>query len=491
MAVKTVFPPEAIDVALDRLFPQPDKYLHDPVGWVADKTQEFLWSKQVEIMESVRDNRYTAVKACHGPGKSFTAARAACWWLDSHDFGSAFVVTSAPSWSQVEAILWREIKRAHRKGDLRGRITMECHWYMGTGKRDEELIAMGRKPADYDEQAFQGIHARYVLIILDEACGIPYQLWQAVLTLMTNPYARVLAIGNPDDAGSHFATICKPGTSWNVISIPVWDTPNFTGEEVPDDLRMDLPSPEWVAEREKDWGRGSNYWRSKVDAEFPDVSDEFLISPAMIKKAHDLSLPGFETGRYGIDLAREGAAKSSVYRQRGGQVRHIDTWGQMDTMRSAGRIGGILSSHFPLRIPANADAIGVGAGIVDRLREQGFEVIPFEGSARALRFNKFRNRRAEVYWGFREMIDGGLIDLDPEDTDLSRQLQDIKFWIDSSQRIVIESKEEMKRRGVASPDRADAAVLSTVSIGLTAEQIVGDLGPAEEPLAEDLMERVM
>jgi hypothetical protein len=84
--------------------------------------------------------------------------------------------------------------------------------YMGEGHSNEELIAMGRKPADYDETAFQGLHARYILILFDEACGIPEQLWVAALTLMTNENARFLAIGNPDDPGSRFARV-RAGTS--------------------------------------------------------------------------------------------------------------------------------------------------------------------------------------------------------------------------------------------------------------------------------------
>jgi len=489
--IDAVFPKGAIDVALERLFPSPDPHTNDPVGWVNDKLHEFIWSKQREILESVRDNRYTAVKSCHGPGKSYTAARAVCWWLDIHELGSAFAVTTAPSWPQVEAILWREINRAHRKGELNGRITRECHWYMGEGRSNEELIAMGRKPADYDEEAFQGIHARYVLIVIDEACAVPPALVNAAKTLMTNPYARILAIGNPDDPASWFADACKPGSGWNTIKISAWDTPHFTGEKVPDELLLDLVSPEWVDERRDDWGEGSNIWQSKVEAEFPDVSDEYLISPAFLQKAYDTNIPGFEFGRYGIDIARMGEDKTAIYRNRGGHIRFVDSWGQTDTMRTAGKIGLILQGHYPRRVPATVDAIGVGAGVADRLRERGFEISAFEGSARAFRYNKFKNRRAEIFWGFRQQMEAGLIDLDPEDTKLAAELQNIKYWIDSSQRIVIESKEEMRKRGFPSPDRADAAVYSTASLNLTAEQIIANEMTGEGPLADDLMEKVM
>jgi hypothetical protein len=105
----------------------------------------------------------------------------------------AFVVTTAPTTAQVEAILWRYIGGAHRTGILPGRVTLDAKWYIG-----QELVAYGRKPADYDQAAFQGIHARYVLVIIDEAGGVPKSIFDAVDALATNVHARVVAVGNPD-----------------------------------------------------------------------------------------------------------------------------------------------------------------------------------------------------------------------------------------------------------------------------------------------------
>jgi hypothetical protein len=117
------------------------------------------------------------------------------------------VVTTAPTTPQVEAILWRYMGNAHKKAGLPRRITLDAKWYIGN-----ELVAYGRKPADYDPAAFQGIHARYVLVIIDEAGGVPKSIFDAVDALATNIDARVVAVGNPDDPASHFATICKPGS---------------------------------------------------------------------------------------------------------------------------------------------------------------------------------------------------------------------------------------------------------------------------------------
>lgn len=470
-------PSGTADAAMRFMFPEPDPYGHSPAEWIRDRLGEFVWSGQEEICQSVVENKYTAVKACHGPGKSFIAARIGCWWLNIHKLGDAFLVTTAPSWPQVSAILWREMRRAHRVGKLPGRITLECQWHMGEGKSSEELIGMGRKPADYDENAFQGLHARFILVILDEACGIPISLWTAVKSLVTNDNARVLAIGNPDDPGSEFANICKPSSGWNVITIPAFDTPNFTGEYVPDEVAENLVTPAWVEERRRDWGEGSPLWQAKILAEFPDVSDEYLISPNMIQTGINTDLPGTEAGRYGADIARFGDAKTVVYRNRGGQIRLEDAWGMADTMTTAGRLKNIATKHHRAStVPIVIDTTGVGGGVFDRLHEQNLDVISFVAAGRANRPDKFQNRRAELFWQFRIDLENGDIDLDPKDEDLHNQLMSIKWGTTSTGKIYIESKEDAKERGVPSPDKADAAVYSTFgSAQFIAQQVHGSL----------------
>lgn len=487
----SVLPPSIVDAALARLFPEPDPYADDPVKWVREKLGGFLWSKQVEILESVRDNMYTAVQSCHGPGKSYSASAAVAWWLACHKLGEAFAVTTAPSWPQVEAILWREMRRRHREGNLPGRITLDCQWHMGLegGKKggpDEELIAMGRKPADYDEDTFQGIHARYFMAVLDEACGIPDQLWNAVLSLATNENSRILAIGNPEDPNSRFATICKPNSGWNVIKISAFDTPAFTGEPVPDWLLESLVSKMWVADRTRDWGEGSPIWTAKVKGEFPDVSDDYLFPPGLLERAFQNELTGLDKGRFGVDLARYGDDRSVMYRNRGGQIRLAKWWSKKDTHESKLEIEAEMSRFGTKIIPATMDIIGLGAGPFDTLRAEGYEVAGFQGSERALDYKKFKNRRSEAYWGFRELMEQDLIDLDRNDEKLTAELTSIMWGVDSQGRIYVEPKEDIKERLGISPDSADAAVLSTISVGSLRE-----LAAMKNAVTGDLLRKVM
>lgn len=464
----------AIEPALNRIFPEPNPYINDPVLWVTDKLGGHVWSKQIDILNAIRDKRYVAVQSAHGTGKSYTASCAGAWFLDVHDLGSAFLITTAPSWAQVEKILWREIRRRHREGKLGGRITLDCEWHLGEpgakrGDSSEEIIAFGRKPADYDEHTFQGIHSRYFMAILDEACGIPEWLWDAVLSLATNENSRILAIGNPDDPNSRFAKVCQ---QWKhkedaaVIRISAFDSPNFTDEFVPVHVAESLVSKVWVDDRRDDWGEGSPIWTAKVEGIFPDISDEYLISPALLRKAYETNVPGLEKGRYGMDVARMGADKTVIYRNRGGQIRFTREWAKMDTEETADAAMVILGGHGTRPVPCTVDMIGVGAGVYDKLKRKKVEVAGYQGSERAFNNKQFVNRRTEIYWEFRQAMEDGLIDLDEDDTILAAQLGSIKWGLQpGTMRIQIETKEDLRDRGLPSPDRADAAVLSTVEVG--------------------------
>jgi hypothetical protein len=164
-----------------------------------------------------------------------------------------------------------------------------------------------------------------------------------------------------------------------------------------------------------------------------------------------------------VDIARYGVDHSVIYRNRDGVVRLTERWSKTDTMTSAGKIRNWMTSHGNNAPPATIDIIGVGAGVYDRLREQRLNVAAHQGSQAAANPAKFKNRRSEVWWTFRELMEAGLIDLDPADETLAAQLGSVKWSVDSAGRIFVETKEDMRERGLPSPDHADAAILSTVN----------------------------
>jgi hypothetical protein len=455
-------------------------------AWVEQRLGERLWSKQREIAASVRENRYTAVPSCHGAGKSHLASRLLLHWLNAHPIGEAFVVTAAPTQAQIEGVVWRYVQQGHAAAGLPGRVTTGNVPMLRTSTG--EMIAWGRKPADFADptmamQAFQGIHARYVLVILDEACGIPAWLWDATDTLVVNDHSRVVAIGNPDSPAARFEKVCRPGSGWNVIRIAAEDTPNFTGEEVSQEVAETLISKRWVGERERRWGRESALFTSKVLGRFPSVSDDTLIGADLIVAAQGRTLPEDEPRAVlACDVARLGGDRTVVYLNRCGRVRLLKEMPPQDTMRTTGDLVALKSDSGYAQRPLVLDIGGLGIGIYDRLVEQSVPVEGFSGAERAWRPDRFANRRAEVFWALRDAMMRGQIDLDPLDEELAAQLGALRWHRDSKGRIVIESKDEMRKRGLPSPDRADAVSMTFAR---------SEWQPVLVPTPEDELARVL
>lgn len=436
----------------------------DPVEWIRERLGGVVWSRQAEVARAVRDHPRVAVQAANSVSKSHGAARLAAWWVDSHPVGEAFVLTTAPTQRQVDVILWGELRRAHRAGGLPGEIGKSSQWTMG-----DDVVALGWKSADAanaDEAAaaFQGIHARFLLVIIDEAAGVPAWLWEAVESMAISEHSRVLAIGNPTDPESTFAEACAPDSGWHTISISAFDCPAFTGEDVPAEVAEQLANPSSVARMAKRWGENSGRYTARVLGQFPDDAEDALIARSWIRAAQgrDLATRLGSSGTQAWDVARLGGDESVGYENRGGVVRRIYRGQRQELMATTGAIVR-LRRDARGRPDVVVDVGGLGAGVVDRLREQGVAVVAFNGAERAVRPDRFVNRRAEVYWALREAFAAGEIDLDPADEELAVQLAAVRFFEDSRGRIQIESKDSMRRRGVPSPDRADAVSMSVAT----------------------------
>lgn len=450
-----------------------DTYLSHPVEWANDKLGMHVWSVQRRIMESVRDNRRTACYSCHRIGKSLVAAVIAHWWIDTHKPGEALVITSAHSSTQVKMALWREMGRIHEKGNLPGRMNQTEYWIpIGTDGR-EEMVAFGRKPQDGDTTAFHGTYAKYVLFIMDESCYVPQSLWDGAETLISNEYSRILAIGNPDDPNTEFARICSPGSGWNSIQVGYMDTPNFTGEDVPDKVKDLLIGPTWVEEKRKKWGEGSMLFVSKVLGQFPVSSSEGLIPIQWVKAAQERTLIPTGPNELGVDVGA-GHDKNIIAHRRGPVVRIVKRDSNPDTMQTLSNVLDIIEKTGAEK--AKIDNIGIGLGAVQRAAEMSKDqaikrdspdLYRRAGLIRGIDIREkaddtehFVNKKAEEYWRLRERFESGEIDIDPDDDELANQLVNIRM-IKSAGRIQIEPKDEMKRRlNGKSPDELESLMLA-------------------------------
>jgi hypothetical protein len=304
-------------------------------------------------------------------------------------------------------------------------------------------------------------------------------LWVAADSLATTEGSRMLAIGNPDDPASHFAEMCKPGSGWYVMHISAFDSPNFTGEEVPDRVRGMLTSKDWVEDKRRIWGEQSPLWQSKVLGQFPDVGDDTLIPPGWVRAAIDRweETEDGDSVELGCDIARFGSNATVIICKRGKRCHVHTVLHQRDLMYVCGAI--VQAIRETGATVCKLDDAGLGGGVTDRLKElvadnlfghHNVDIIPvnvgFAPSDRHSRESdergeseRFRNLRAELFWNLRELFERGEIAI-PEDNDLAGQLTNIKYGMTSRGQIEIERKEKMAERGVPSPDHADALMLA-------------------------------
>jgi len=441
-------------------------YRADPIAWVTDRCGEFAWSKQREIMRSLLDHRRVAVRSCHGVGKSHIASRVAAWWLDVHEPGDAFVVTSAPTYAQVRAILWRYIRQIHRRAGLVGRVN-QTEWLL-----DGELVGFGRKPADHDEAAFQGIHARRVLVILDEACGIPEQLWIAADALTTNDGCRILAIGNPDNPASHFRQVSDPTSTWHKIRISAADSPNLTGEPVPDELAELLISRNWVAEKAQEWGTDNPIYISKVDGEFPSQDPYAVVRAEDVAACRlDLETPRTPTELAPVELGVDvgGGGDLTVIRERRGLRAGREWTSSSDRPETLAPLV-IRAIEATGATTVKIDSIGIGWGLCGELRnrasrgEHRASIVEVNVATAASVPTKYANLRAQLWWEVGRLLSQDrawdLSGMDNADRTIAELLEP-RYDIDTTGRIRVESKDDIRERlHGRSPDHADALLLA-------------------------------
>jgi hypothetical protein len=466
----------------------PDRYMNDPANWVRETLAEEVWSKEDEVLASIVVNRRTAVQSCHGVGKSHTASRAAAWWLSAHPAGEAFVVSTAPTFPQVRAILWRYIRQAHRKGNLPGRVN-QTEWLFG-----DELVGYGRKPADHDEQAFQGIHARYVLVIIDEACGVPEALWIAADSLTTNEDCRILAIGNPDNPSSHFRQVCKDEL-WHQITISAFDSPNLTDEPVSDELARLLISRSWVEEKAVEWGIDNPIYQSKVLGQFPSDDPNAVVRwTDLVLCRNERTIPYLADELLPVELGVDvgGGGDQTVIRERRGMQAGREWASKSDRPEDlAPFVVKAITETGATNV--KVDSIGIGWGVIGELRNLAARgvhkatITAVNVAEAASRPDKFMNLRAELWW------EVGRVASEQRAWDLSSmqnadatcaQLVEPHWDIDPKGRIRVEPKDDIRKRLERSPDNADALLLAFYSAkgaGNFFDQLLAQQQPQKPP----------
>lgn len=430
-----------------------------------------IWDKQVEIADAVDDHRYVAVASCHGAGKSHIAARIALAFL--HTNPRSIVLTTAPTARQVQHVLWREINSAYRDSRypllgrcLTTRLEIASDWYAIGFKAKAD----GTKNQS-ESDAFQGFHADHVLVIFDEAAGVPESVFGSLDAAMTSENAKMLLIGNPTSVSGTFRDAFHRNRAlWKTIKISAFDTPNFTAHRV---IRPYLVTPQWVENQIKKRGINSPYVQSRIYANFPSIGTNKLIPLAWIESWQNRVVrPDRSRGIVsGVDIARYGDDESSLAIRCGNALVGTLSW-QGESIPSSAKIVHQQLSKWQekgFKIgEVRVDAIGLGAGVADILRENyDYDVVDISASVQASDTEEWPNFRHEMWWQLHQRMDidepaitiGEGVELDE---DVIAQLCDIEYSHKDNRYngVLIEPKDETKKRTGWSPDRAEAVVLA-------------------------------
>lgn len=423
-------------------------YINDPVAWVHDVLNEFLWSMQCEILDSTFRNRKTVVRSCNSAGKTFVAAAAVLAFLFLRY--PSKVITTAPTWYQVRDLLWSEINSLFNRHIaettlarcLTTRLEIDSDWF-----------ALGISPKEAVN--FQGFHKEHVLVVFDEAPGVREDVVEGAETLEASGDFHLLKIGNPIEQAGHFYNDFRDST-FEKFHIPYDVTPNFTDEKVPEHVARSLINPEWIEDKQDKWGVDSPMFQSKALAEFPEAGGNQVISLALCERAAKREVVPEGDIYLGVDVARGGGDLTVLTLRRGNVILKQETMNSRDLMQITGRIGALHNEHKFRGI--NIDVIGVGAGVYDRCRELGHPVHPLNSAEAAIDESLYANKRTEMWFNMKEWLEYGRI---PNDSDLMADLTAPQYKYTSKGQYQLEKKDETKKRLKRSPDQGDSAVYST------------------------------
>jgi phage terminase large subunit len=433
------------------------------------------WETSKEIIRSVfRPNSRTAVKACHASSKTFTAAD--CVLIALLLGGDA--VTTASTWEQVEAVLWDQVRRAVSDSVIPAREwgqVNQTEITMATGE-----WAMGISTNEYTR--FQGFHARpdsFLLVIVDEAPGVREAIFLAIEGIAAGGDVRLLYLGNPTIPSGRFFDVWQQEPSiWRRYTIDAFDTPNLADislerlcqmseEELDDNPRPYLVTRRWVRDRFYEWGVDHPEWQSRVRGEFPQNAAVSLIWRSWIDAQKDTQPRYRRDGGpvvAGIDVAGPGEDETVCYVRQGADL--LDAY--ISTERDArGGVLALLRSwvHYGLT-HVNVDSVGIGEGFYQHLRDQlGRHKVSVHDINVGKKADgkqaqeKFKNLKAQCYWSLRERFEQGRI-CGITDPVLIAQLTSLQYAHLPDGRVESESKDKALKRGVKSPDRAEALMLA-------------------------------
>ena len=434
------------------------EYRDDPVKFVVEVLGATPLPYQAEFLQAIADGeRKMSVRSGHGTGKSTSASWAMLWYVLLR-FPNKVVVT-APTSGQLFDALFAELKRWINElpKQLQPMLTVKSDRVELAAAPSEAFISARTSRAETPE-ALAGVHSENVLLVVDEASGVPEKVFEAAAGSMSGHSATTILLSNPTrSSGTFYESQTRLAGSWWTRRWSCVDSP--------------LVSDEFVDEMRMRYGEDSNAFRIRVLGEFPLADDDTIIPFHLVESAmhRDIETDENATTVWGLDVARFGSDKTALAKKKGSVITEVTSWQGLDLMQTVGRVkaeyDGLPISLRPVEILV--DVIGMGGGVVDRLRELGVPVRGINVGESPSMGDTYVNLRAELWFKMRGWLEQRGAKL-PKNDQLIAELTSIRYSFVSSGKMKAESKDEMRKRGLSSPDLADAVCLTLASDAATA-----------------------
>ena len=413
------------------------------IKFVIEQLKANPTEQQLEVMQDMEKERKISVKAGHGVGKTALAAWFVIWFIVTHPF--ARIPCTSNKEDQIKERLWPEIKNWLR----------DTPWdkYVIVNKTRIHIKGF---PEDWfakietasDPENLAGYHAKYLLYIVDEASGLGQEFAQVINGAITTDNAKVFMIGNPTKRSGYFYdSHTKNSDSWATHTLS--------------SRHSRLVSDKYVQDMEAEWGKDSDVVRVRVDGLFPKSEADSFIKTEMVEEAFDYVINNPEGKKeLGVDVARYGDDEIVFIGRQGRKQIEKETVKKKPTTDTTGRIlNKVRDTGYRV---VKIDVGNMGAGVIDQLREKikkyglRCKVIEIGFGDKGDDYNY--DKTAQMWRNVRDLLQDGL-DL-IEDKKTKSQLTNRKYQFTSDGKLKMESKKQMKSRGLESPDRADALALA-------------------------------
>lgn len=429
-----------------------------PAGFAREVLGATPTPQQCEASDALVSRRKVSIRSGHGTGKSTFLAWAILWFMATRF--PVKVPCTAPTAHQLSDVLWAEVAKWLRI--MRERVPQLADEFEWTSEQIKmraaplESFAVARTARPEQPEALQGFHSDNILFIIDEASGVADKVYEVAEGALSTEDAYVIMMANPTRMSGYFYdSHHKMRGTWAAL--------HWNGEESP------LVSKQYIESMALRYGADSAIYRVRVRGDFAGAEDG-VIPLDLIEPAKFREIKPFGDVAWGVDVARFGSDRTAIAKRRGKvMLEPVKWWAGKDTMQVAGLVK-LEYDNAPIKPTViYVDVIGIGAGVVDRCQELGLPVVGVNVAESPSVEERYNRLRDELWFEARNWFAARDCAM-PEDEDLIAELTLPTYKILSSGKIQVESKEDMKKRGVQSPDLADAFCLTFARGGAPRKQ---------------------